>query len=158
VKGVRRSAAPASLQSTSDPYFAQIGARIGTKYILPSEVLNTLTSAGFASQVGNHPTSMNWRAKTKEIGPSAQDFEVAVVELFADYPDALLIVPSYLEVEAHDKIKVCSPTATRLAMARAIRRMVKREQLWPLRIAGAEFDNGVDAFIDRDQINVFRCP
>jgi hypothetical protein len=90
---------------------------------------------------------MSRRAKHEDIGPSAHDFEAAVVKVFGDYPDALLVLPEYLEEEAHQKIKARFPKATRLEVRRAIRQMLERKDLCPFTIAGAMSKDGADVVV-----------
>jgi hypothetical protein len=90
------------------------------------------------------------RPNCKGPGPSTADFEAAVAAVFEDHPDADFMMPDFLEGMAHKKLKA---KATRLQVARAIQQMVKREQLWPFVVAGAQFEDGTDAFVFRRNPN-----
>jgi hypothetical protein len=90
---------------------------------------------------------MNRRPNCKSPGPSVADFESAVAEVFADYPNAIFIMPEYLERKAHDKIKARFPRATRVEVKRAIGAMLEREQLWPFNIVGAMLEDQSDALV-----------
>lgn len=92
---------------------------------------------------------MSRRTNCKSPGPSIADFEATVGAVFDDYPDAIFIMPAYLAAEAHDKIKVRFPRATRSQVERAIAQMLEWEQLWRYLIAGARFEDQSDAFVYR---------
>jgi hypothetical protein len=92
-------------------------------------------------------TQSNRRPNRKHPGPSTADFEEAVAAVFADYPDAVLILPEYLVRQAHQKIKARFPKVTRLEVERAIGVMLEREQLWPFTIAGAMLEDESDAVV-----------
>jgi hypothetical protein len=89
------------------------------------------------------------RARTVKAAPrpTAQDFERAVEAVFAEYPSALFIMPAYLELETHKKIKANFPKTRLSDVKSAILQMVEGEQIWPFVVTGATLEDGSAAIV-----------
>jgi hypothetical protein len=79
--------------------------------------------------------------------PGAGDIEAAVEAVFNDYPDALLILKSYLVCEVRSKLKTDFPKVTLSNIESAVLRMVEADQLRPFVIVGARSENQAEVIV-----------